>query len=62
MSERFICKFCGSDVELRGTCTEHAPPKRWIHVPSLDYRCLIFAEPYGPFGSPVSFPSSQEVS
>lgn len=51
---RFVCKYCGSEVENRPQYDADAP-KRWIHIPSLDYRCLLFAEPFSPFGSPVSF-------
>lgn len=51
---RFVCKYCGSEVEHR---SQYNTPSRWVHVPSLDYRCLLFAEPFAPFGSPVSVPA-----
>lgn len=38
------CKYCGRPVELRPRYDADAP-KRWVHVPSLDYRCMLYAEP-----------------
>lgn len=56
MSEqRFVCKYCGSTVELRPQYDVDAP-KRWIHVPSLDYRCLLFAEPLRAVLNPCALP------
>ena len=56
---RTVCKTCGSEIELRQHNAD--APKRWIHVPSNDYRCLVFAEPYMPFGVPVVFVVTEEA-
>lgn len=56
---RPVCKTCGSEIELRQHNVDG--PKRWIHVPSRDYRCLVFAEPYMSFGVPVEFPATEEA-
>lgn len=54
---RHVCRYCGNTVELRPQYDADAP-KRWVHLSSLDYRCLLFADPYAPFGVPVEVPTT----
>lgn len=55
---RFVCKYCGSGVEHRPRFGADSP-RRWVHVPSLDCRCLLFAEPFALLGRGVAQETQQ---
>lgn len=46
---RTVCKNCGSTVE-------QGPYGRWLHAGTREPRCLVYAEPFAPFGTPIEFP------